>query len=661
MGLTAALTLSAGGAYAGEYLVSNFDNGTNQHNIGYYYYYYGSGNPNKGNVDEREMVISAGSGDEYGPMSYYAQSPAGGGSCYSGPYCAALRVSPLPKQIATGTYNEFQPNGGYYPAFGFGFSLTKDDTTGYGPDFAKVEYVSFYAMTETPGVVVFFKVETVENSPLSKGCPSSGVDATPNGQCAGYRTDFPTVDKTNHHTNAYMVSFTLPDANVWVEKKFAISPYNGLATAGKAISTADNGPGLVGDLAQAPWYGTEIAFSAEKVTKIAWTINSDAQASAPMDEANVYIDDVKFGGAQVTDKFYLPPYDCNDDCVQASLGITGAHKVLSNFEGEDDPNWNSTTDYLRNSRGYYWYSYTDNVGGGTSEIYDLIENEHILDNWIMNTEGRGSGGTGRGAGIVFETKKAYKQGTKTIQPFVGIGANLYHDTTETDFLNASAFEGVYFEYWTSSGVEKVNVEITDECDARGLAADQDGEVLFCQVNGTNEAWKAVKIPFSRLRLASWVGTSGTRRGPGELGRCGTTLNTGYLAQLKFKVEGEDITEEEIKIDNVSFYGASEWGTPNSVRQFARNSAKVTATRASYSRGVIGVSGSVAQNIASGKLSLVNVKGRTVASAQLVKSGTRVTANLGKGTIPTGMYFVRINAKDVQGKKVVQQVPLTIVK
>jgi hypothetical protein len=26
-----------------------------------------------------------------------------------------------------------------------------------------------------------------------------------------------------------------------------------------------------------------------------------------------------------------------------------------------------------------------------------------------------------------------------------------------------------------------------------------------------------------------------------------------------------------------------------------------------------------------------------------------------------MYFVRINAKDVQGKKVVQQVPLSIVK
>ena len=639
-GLTAALTL-AGGAAAGQYVVTDFDNGTNQHNLGYYYYFYGSGNPDKGNVDERAMVVSAGPADEYGPMSYIAGKGAPETPCHSGQYCGALRVNPLPAHAEKGSFNQFQPDGGYYPAFGFGLSLTKSDTSKYGAKFAQVDSIAFWAMTESPGVTVFFKLETIENSPIGNGC---------GGPCDGYRTDFPDVDKTNKHTNSYMISF-LPTAT-WTRFAFAIKPVSAPTVTGpidKATTT-----GKVGQLAQAGWYGTNIDFKPENVTKIAWAINSDANADLHGEEANVFIDDVAFVGAQVNESFYTPPWLCQN-CVSSTFSIPTPSKVLSTFEGSDGGA--AGTDYLLNSRGYYWYSYTDNVGGGTSAIHDLIENPHIEGNMIMNTEGRGREGS-RGAGILFETGTAYKQDGKDIMAFVGIGANLYFDTTKTDYLNAGSFQGIYFEYRTHGDVDKVNVELTDDCDAIGDAGDKDGEVFFTQIDGTKEAWKSATISFDKFVLPGWVDAGGVRRG-GKTPTC-TNLNLYKLAGLKFKVEGANIIDAFLEIDNVAFYGATEWGEAGSVRFVNNKNAKAAGLRATFNRGVVGVSWSAA-NIASGKVSLVNIKGRTIASAPLVKAGGKVTANLGKGSIPTGMYFVRINAKDVQGKKVVQQVPLSIVK
>jgi hypothetical protein len=384
-------------------------------------------------------------------------------------------------------------------------------------------------------------------------------------------------------------------------------------------------------------------------------------------ELAVYIDNVKLkGGSGVDENFYIPPHVCQG-CVSSTFGASSPNKVLSTFEGKDFDPTATDPDYLLNSRGYYWYSYTDEVGRGSSTdasfISSLITNPNVAGEKIMNTTGKGRETGSRGAAITFETGKPYKrQGQDaTIQAFVGIGANLYDDSLKrsdkSDYLNATEFDGIYFEYWTSSDVKKLNVEITDMCDAAGYAADNDGEVFYTQIDGTSESWKAAKIKFTDFVLPSWVATSGERR---IAGKCGTTLDKSRLAQLKFKVEGSDISGE-IRIDNVYFTGATAWGTPQSVRFANSKVAAVSGLRATYNRGVVGVNWNAAQGIQSGKVSLVNVKGRTVATAPLKVAGGKVTANLSKGTIPTGMYFVRINAKDVQGKKVVQQVPLSIVK
>jgi hypothetical protein len=102
---------------------------------------------------------------------------------------------------------------------------------------------------------------------------------------------------------------------------------------------------------------------------------------------------------------------------------------------------------------------------------------------------------------------------------------------------------------------------------------------------------------------------------------------------------------------------------SSVRVSSLQVSKVAGLRATYARGSIGVTYSAASPIVSGKVQLVNTKGRVVASAPISKSSgsTTVTAQLSFKKVPAGMYFVRVNAKDVKGKRVAEQTSISIVK
>jgi len=100
-----------------------------------------------------------------------------------------------------------------------------------------------------------------------------------------------------------------------------------------------------------------------------------------------------------------------------------------------------------------------------------------------------------------------------------------------------------------------------------------------------------------------------------------------------------------------------WG--NSVSHQSSASG-ATALRAFYSQGRVSVSWNAGTVISNAKISIVNAKGKTVASST-VKSNS---SNLGAGfktTLSTGMYFVRVDARDASGKRIVQQVPVQIVK
>jgi hypothetical protein len=605
-GLTAALVLAVGAS--ADFLLTNFDRGDNVSEMGTYFYMYSSVAADADKVENNGP-------DEYGPLSYKAFQGGNGGTGYS----AGLVIAELPGHLAAA-----DPGGPYYPGFGFGILISGDDDVGYA-DFQKVDAVEFYARSSSTGVTVIFKVETIENS---ENGPYSADPA-----------------------NAYATTFK-PTAT-WTKYTIPIQPITPATGIGTVIGETGSG-GLAGELKQFPYWGYSFTFDRKNVTKIAWAINADNNASLKGEAANVYIDDVTLVGSFT----YTSPDICVG-CVSTSFTIPTPNKKLSDFEGTDYVGEEETgPDFLLNSRGYYWFSYDDGEAGGASEIAGLKENPHVEGTYIMDAEGAGRSGT-NGAKIDFTPGASFSKPGETvvIAPFVGIGVNVYDDDNTSDFLNASAFTGVYFEFNTSANVNFFDLEITDDLDAVGKAADADGEVLYTKIEGSGGTWKSATVPFSNLVLPTWVATSGVRRQPPN-----NTLNKSKLAQLKFKHTGPtaDGSEASIAIDNVYFYGADNWGEAGSVR-LAGSKAKATGLRATYSRGVVGVNWSAAQSVATGKISLVNVRGRVVASAPIKMAGSKVTANLGAGTIPTGMYFVRVNAKDVNGKKIVQQAPLSIVK
>lgn len=617
LGLAVSLAF-AGSAFA-DFLLTDFDDETNISNIGTYYYLYSSCSPQgRGpcKVDDVPLLIEGGAGgpDEYGPVSYEAIT---GNDCYGGKgACAGFKVV-LP------TYDADAP---YYPGFGFGILLTDSDDVGYGDEFKNVTGVRFkYRTTQPSDVKVIFKVETTDNS-------FDGPYGAIKGDCGKNKSGCDPA-------NAWATTFTA--TSTWKDTTIKISPVTKVTSEGAQIEK-ETTTGSAGDLKQFGWWGYSSTFAPEKATKIAWAINSDINAALNGTTVDILIDSVVLVGSFN----YVAPDLCKD-CIGGTLPTP--NKLLSDFEGADYEG--ETTNYLRNSRGYYWYWYDDTKGGGSSEVSGKIENPTVPGEEIINTEGNGK--DGRGAWIEFTKGAAYNNGKANVQSFVGIGVNLADDELETDWLNASAFTGIHFDYKTTANVEYLNVEVTDSYDAIGKAADNDGEVYYTKIPGS-AAWKSATIAFNKLVLPSWVKTSGERRGDLR------PLDKAKLAAIKFKHEGFPNLGGEIAIDNVYLYGASSWGTPGSVK-FLGSNAKVSGLRAVYSRGAVGVNWNAAQSVASGKIQLVNTRGRVVASAPIAAAGSKVSAKLGAGALPTGMYFVRINAKDVNGKKIVQQAPVSIVK
>ena len=104
------------------------------------------------------------------------------------------------------------------------------------------------------------------------------------------------------------------------------------------------------------------------------------------------------------------------------------------------------------------------------------------------------------------------------------------------------------------------------------------------------------------------------------------------------------------------------GSGNSIISLCSKSTASAALSASYTKGGISVNWNAGSQVRSGTISLINAKGVTVASSSIRANASNISAKLGsKSALPTGMYFVRIDARDVSGKRIVQQVPVQIVK
>jgi len=640
LGLTAALTLAAGGAYA-DFLLDDMEGGSNENKMGYYWYFF-AGDDDRIAMKKAQdvagkgyqaVIKNAGPGDQYGVFSFEPHATTGktGSS-------AAL----IYENLNYANLNECTDEKGCerYPTIGMGTSLTESDDTPYGAGFNGVTSIKFWMKAKDVDTV-FFKVETIENSVTGEFGPTN-VGIKTDGQWPKNPKDLPGKYDKNP-SNAWIKKIH-PTAE-WVEYEVKIADATGVSKPGTAIdgdgstSKPNGATGTAGDLKQDNWWGYSFEFKKKNATKLAWQINNDKNTKKA---GELYVDDVRLIGTFT----YVPADQCLS-CPGKTLPTSGLKLKLSDFENADP---------LQNSLGFYWYAYDDKNAGGTTEISDYwTENEHTGET-VLDAKGHGNGGNG--VEIAYSLGKSFpdKSGT-TITPFAGIGTNLF-DTTAMVFMNATGATGIYFEYKTEN-VDFLAVEFSDASDVANAGKNgdnDDGQVFYKKIPGdlTNKdqknKWTGVIIPFDSLVLPRWI-KDGDRR-------FGSKLTMSQLAKIQFKYQGT--TNGKIAIDNVYILGLEGAGEPNRVKHVG-SKAMVAGLRATYSRGAIGVNWNAATSITSGSVQLVNTKGRVVASAPIASASGKVTANLNAGTIPTGMYFVRVNAKDVNGKKIVQQASISVVK
>ncbi|MDR3012806.1 MAG: hypothetical protein LBU70_06315 [Chitinispirillales bacterium] len=681
-------------------LLADFDRPDNNSNFGTSIIYYVNVDVPGVFSDNRLMSNVRTEPDAYGSWFDYISFP-GGVSGQSGGFTVTALPTEEQPDLPSGVDITMLPDSEYYPGFGMGIMLSDAADVGFNQwmrgasNFADVDSIVFWARSNVTPLTAAVKVATTEASLMVTGHPG----------------------KEDHlNENSYQALFTV--GTEWTRIAFRISgvvpPETMGHITGPAVTHEWPGPnggsgdmspngGSAGDFVQDAWFGSAFTFNPANVTQLQFAFNSNMVGNSVHrgEEVSLFIDDVYLVGANFS-------FRAIDDCVGCNFTVTAPatpNKRLADFEGSDftgtcyyydedegeDVETACEPDALQNSRGYFWYVYADDVAinEDPSEILDLVENYEgtgfTMDSEVIKDKGKD--GTA-GAHIDFLLGSGYEENGEQVAAFVGIGTELFNskaDTEDTaDFLNARAFNGIFLEYRTTGNVT-VNFELVDIFDIRDAggafnpsnpAGDDDGEVFYTVLQPTDGEWFSVFVPFSAFVLPRWVEQQPEtrRRGAGKTYTFAAAggnsswnaneLNTARLAELKFKVQGPAATDGSLSIDNVYFVGADEWGDATSIR-LAGNSLtpRASAVRASYNRGVVNVSWDAASQIANGRVSLINVRGRTITSAPISNvAGNRITANLGRSAvIPTGMYFVRIDARDVNGKRITQQAPIRVVK
>ncbi|MDR2591980.1 MAG: T9SS type A sorting domain-containing protein [Chitinispirillales bacterium] len=101
-------------------------------------------------------------------------------------------------------------------------------------------------------------------------------------------------------------------------------------------------------------------------------------------------------------------------------------------------------------------------------------------------------------------------------------------------------------------------------------------------------------------------------------------------------------------------------TPVSVRLIA-NKSVAKGLKVSYAKNRVTVNWTPATKVSSGTVQLINMKGAAISTAFIKANSSKVSVKLGTVGVPAGMYFVHINAVGQNGKKIVTQSTISIVK
>ncbi len=398
-----------------------------------------------------------------------------------------------------------------------------------------------------------------------------------------------------------------------------------------AISGGTKGSG---DLTAPTWAKKALPYNIKRATKLAWEVNFEDNSTVTDD--TLFIDDVELIGASFK---FVSPFLWTKTADLSPL--PDAKSLFSNF---DTKPYNVTK--LEGALQNYWYAYDDGAINGTSSVTSGAKKNETtkrLDlEWVAES---GSEGKGQGMLLGFALGAPIQKTTEVeVKGFVGFGCNVY-DSSSSEYWNAQAAKAdkIYFHYATDGDVPYISLEVSDSMevadgknptrvDHRG-----DGVVWFRNFPATGGQWVAVEMPLDSLKMHDdWKGAKNV------------PLIKTALAKFQWKVQGAQGVAGTFAVDNIYFPG---WNTP--VIQKVRG-IKAPEFNAALLNGNIHVT--IAKALTNGTVSLFSSNGARIASQPVA-----FATNFATKSLPAGMYIVKVNAFDVNGKAVAMQSPVTLVK
>lgn len=312
--------------------------------------------------------------------------------------------------------------------------------------------------------------------------------------------------------------------------------------------------------------------------------------------------------------------------------------------------------------GTNWYVYSDRQIGGTSDITKGVANQNNGRYELQFNPKTGSSDTTQGAAIDLTIGPTITQDSITMQGYAGIGCNLY-DSAKCTYWNAqnAQAQSIYFHYSADTDCPYVTFEVSDFDDVADAnrPTNKDvrgpGVVWYINLPKTGGNWKAVQIPFSKLLChGDWPGAKDI------------PLDITRLAKVQWKIQGSNGSGGVIAIDNVFFpQTVPQSSCPcvpgTTVAKHSLHSVKPSAVfNVQFLSGNMHISFNNNAAIKHGTISFFNAKGSLILSNSFANSNN-FTTTLPDKKFLSGVYFVKMNAVDVNGRKVIAQSSVSIVR
>ena len=400
---------------------------------------------------------------------------------------------------------------------------------------------------------------------------------------------------------------------------------------------------LITDLKQPSWAtGTKkFDWDIKNCTKLAWEVQQEDNPSTTVDTLDV--DDII-----ITNYTFVSPTVWRQTKALSPLPTSGQFAVFETAPKNVSP------------LATYWYAYNDGaIGGNASVTGGATEN---LETGLLNlslTAGTGSPGeSGTAPFLQYQLGKTIDKDGIPVQSFVGIGVNLY-DSAQATYWDAKTdgATSIYFHYMADGDARYVTLELSDINDV----ADKDhpdrtdsdrgsGVVYYRNFLPTAGQWVAVEIPIdSLITHDDWETYHAI------------PLDKSKLAKLQFKVQGPEGVAGVFAVDNIYFPGVTKFVTdPNNKVIVHSSNAKVSGINALYSNGKVNVNWNGNTALNNGKISLINTAGKVVAGSSFNKTN-KLSTSFPAAKLSSGMYFVKLNGIGANGKDVVMQSAVQIIK